>query len=115
GVEGVLESGGGGFGRPGGVEGARFEMAVAGLGDGADLLEVRVSEDGLAHFQTLEVRGALEVEQVRPRADNRDQAHDQLLADRIDRRGGQLRGGLPDKNGKGHWAGPSRPGAGALA
>ena len=34
---------------------------------------------------------ALQVEQVRPRPDDRDQAHDQLLADRIDRRIGDLR------------------------
>jgi len=66
-------------------------MAIADLGDGADLLEVRVREDGLAHFQALEVRGALEVEQVRSRPDDRHQAHDQLLADRIDRRVGHLR------------------------
>ena len=34
---------------------------------------------------------AFEVEQVRPRSDDRDQAHHQLLADRIDRRVGDLR------------------------
>ncbi len=37
------------------------------------------------------MRAALEVEQVRPRPDDRDQAHDQLLADRIDRWVGHLR------------------------
>src|SRR5262249_58296623 len=86
-VERVLQTGGAALSRPGGVEGARFEMAVADLGDGTDLLEVRVREDRLAHFPALEVRGALQVEQVRPRPDGRDQAHDQLLPDRIDRRG----------------------------
>ena len=34
---------------------------------------------------------ALEVEQVRPRPDDRDEAHDQFLADRVDRRVGHLR------------------------
>ncbi len=38
------------------------------------------------------VRGhALQVEQVRPRADDRDQAHHEFFADRIDRRIGDLR------------------------
>ena len=39
----------------------------------------------------LSVRRAFEVEQVRPRPDDRDQAHHQLLADRVDRRVGDLR------------------------
>ena len=43
------------------------------------------------HFQALGVRHALEIEQVRPRPDDRDEAHHQLLADRIDRRVGHLR------------------------
>ncbi len=34
---------------------------------------------------------ALQVEQVRPRSDDRDEAHDELFADRIDRRVGDLR------------------------
>ena len=90
-VERLLEAGGAVLGRPGGVEDARLEMPVADLGDGADLLQVRVGEDRLAHLQPLEPRGAFEVEQVRPRPDDRDEAHDQLLADRIDRRVGHLR------------------------
>ena len=36
-------------------------------------------------------RHALEVEQVRPRPDDRDQAHHQFFADRVDRRVGDLR------------------------
>ena len=43
------------------------------------------------HFQPLGMGRALEVEQVRPGPDDRDQAHDQFLADRIDRRVGHLR------------------------
>ena len=41
------------LGRPGGVEEARLEMAVADLGDRADLLEVVVGQDRLAHFEAL--------------------------------------------------------------
>ena len=89
-VERVLQAGGAVLGRPGGVERARLEMAVADLGDRADLFQIRVGEDRLAHLQALEPRRAFEVEQVRPRPDDRDQAHDQLLADRIDRRVGHL-------------------------
>ena len=73
-------------GRPGGVEHQRLEMGIADLGDRADFLQVLVGEDGLARLQALDRRHALEVEQVRPRADDRDQAHHELLADRIDRR-----------------------------
>ncbi len=79
------------LGRPGRVQRARLEMAVANLGDGADLFQVFVGEDRLAHLQALEVRRALEVEQIRPRPDDRHQAHDQLFADRVDRRIGHLR------------------------
>jgi hypothetical protein len=39
----------------------------------------------------LRLRGALEVEEVRPRPDEGDEAHHQLLADRVDRRVGDLR------------------------
>ena len=42
------------LGRPSAVEGAGLEMAVADPRDGADLFEIRVSEDRLARFQTLE-------------------------------------------------------------
>ena len=45
---------------------------------------------GCATSSRLWRRGALEAEQVRPRADHRDQRHHQLLADRIDRRVGDL-------------------------
>ena len=59
--------------------------------DRADLLEVVVGQDRLAHFEPLAARDAFEVEQVRPRPDERDEAHHQLFADRIDRRVGHLR------------------------
>ena len=86
----LLEAAGAVLGRPGGVEEARLEVPVADLGDGADLLEIAVGQDRLAHLESLEMRRSFDVEQVRPRADDRDQAHDQLLADRIDRRVGHL-------------------------
>ena len=68
-----------------GVEGVFLEA------DAADFLEVLVGEDRLAHLEPLLARGALEIEQVRPRPDEGDEAHDQLLADRVDRRVRHLR------------------------
>ncbi len=79
------------FRRPGGVDESRLEVAVADLRDRPDLFEVVVGEDRLAHLQPLELRGAFEVEQVRPRPDDRDERHHQLFADRVDRRVRHLR------------------------
>ena len=56
------------------------------MADAADLLEILVGEDRLAHLEPLAAGGALEVEDVRPRPDERDEAHHELLADRVDRR-----------------------------
>ena len=61
------------------------------MADAADLLEVLVGEDRLAHFQALAARRAFEVEDVRPRADERHEAHHELFADRVDRRVRDLR------------------------
>ena len=61
------------------------------MADAADLLEILVGEDRLAHFEALAPRVAFEIEQVRPRPDERDEAHHQLLADRVDRRVRHLR------------------------
>ena len=77
--------------RIGDVERLRLERVVVHVADGADLLEVLVGEDRLAHFEPLALARAVEVEQVRPRPDERDEAHHQLLADRVDRRVGDLR------------------------
>ena len=63
---------------------------VLGVADGTDLLQIAIGEDGLAHFEALAPRIADEVENVRPRPDKGDQAHHQLLADRVDRRVGDL-------------------------
>ena len=90
-VERRLHAGRAVLGRARGVERQRLELLIADLGDRADFLQVRVGEDRLAHFQPLGVRQAFEIEQVRPRADDRNEAHDELLADRIDRRVRHLR------------------------
>ena len=79
------------LGREGDVEGVRLEVIAAHLRDRADLFQVVIGEDRLAHFEALGVRHAFEVEQIRPRPDDRDQAHHQFFADRIDRRVGDLR------------------------
>ena len=62
-----------------------FEMA-----DAANLLEILVGQDRLAHLEPLASRGAVKVEQIGPRSDEGDEAHHQLFADRIDRRVGHL-------------------------
>ena len=59
--------------------------------DRTDLLEVLVGEDRLAHLEPLLLRISLVVEQVRPRPDERDEAHHELLADRVDWRVRHLR------------------------
>ena len=76
--------------RIGHVEGAGVE-GILQMPDAADLFEVRVGQDRLAHFQTLALGVALAVEDVGARADEGHEAHDELLADRIDRRVGHLR------------------------
>ncbi len=76
--------------RIGDVESLGVE-AILEMPDAADLLEILVGEDGLAHFQPLAARGAFEIEDVRARADERHEAHDELFADRVDRRVRDLR------------------------
>ena len=78
-------------GMEGGVERARHEMAVGDVGDRADLFQIGVGQDRLAHFEPLGRSEALQVEQVRPRSDDGNEAHHQFFADRIDRRIGDLR------------------------
>ncbi len=81
---------GAGRGRVGDVQRGRMKMVVVEVADRTDLLQVLVGEDRLAHLEALAGAVAVEVEQVRPRADERHQAHDQFLADRVDRRVGDL-------------------------
>jgi hypothetical protein len=74
----------------GDVDGLGVE-AVLVMADAADLLEIVIGQDRLAHFEPLAPRGALQVEDVGTRPDEGEQAHHQLLADRIDRRVRDLR------------------------
>ena len=90
-VERRRHAGGALLGRVGDVDRDRGELVVLDLADLADALQVLVGEDRLIHLEPLELGGAFQVEQVRPRPDERDEAHHQLLADRVDRRVRHLR------------------------
>ena len=79
------------LGRVGDVERDRGELVVLHLADLADALQILVGQDRLVHLEPLLLRGALEVEDVRARADERHEAHHELLADRVDRRVRHLR------------------------
>ncbi len=63
---------------------------VLGVANRADLFEIAIGQDRLAHLKTLFAGSPLVIENIRTRADERDQAHHQFLADRIDRRVGDL-------------------------
>ena len=67
------------------------ELVVLHQADLADAFQVLVGEDRLVHLEPLVLGGAFEIEQVRPRPDEGDEAHHQLLADRVDRRVRHLR------------------------
>ena len=90
-VEHLVHAGRAETGVEGGVERARLEVRLGDVGDRADLFEIRIGQDRLARFEALGGGEALQVEQVRPRSDDGDEAHHQLLADRVDRRVGDLR------------------------
>ena len=85
-----FQTGGACLGIPRHVDGFGTESAIKRDFDRTDLGEVRIGEDRLINFQAL-VRPSDAAEQVRARANHRDEAHDQLFADRIDRRVGDLR------------------------
>ncbi len=72
------------------VEGIRLEIGID-VRDLADFFHILVGQNRLMDFKALSRRVAFEVEQVGARADDRDEAHHQFLADRIDRRVGDLR------------------------
>ena len=74
------------LGRVGDVDRHRGELVVLDEADAADALQVLVGQDRLVDLQPLQLGGAFQVEQVRPRPNERDQAHHQLLADRVDGR-----------------------------
>ena len=77
------------FGGPGGVDGLGAERAAGLTVDVADLFQIGVGQDRLRHFQPVVVAGVMP-QQVRARADHGHQRHHQFLADRIDRRVGDL-------------------------
>ena len=89
-VQRLAHAGGAGRGVIGDVERLGVE-AVLDMADAADLLEILIGEDRLAHLEPLLLRRALVIENVRARADEGDEAHHQFFADRIDRRIGHLR------------------------
>ncbi len=71
------------------IDRRRPERAVHQVADRTNLLKRRVGENRLCDLQSL-VRAGREAQQVWPRPDHRHQRHDQLFADRIDRRVGHL-------------------------
>ncbi len=75
----------------GDVDGDRREVVILHLPDLTDALEILVGQDRLVDLEPLDLRGAFEIEEVRTRADERHEAHDELLADRVDRRVRHLR------------------------
>jgi hypothetical protein len=77
-------------GIPGDVDRFGAERAVERGFDRADLGNFIVGQDRLVDFEPL-VRAGIHAQQVGARADHRHQAHHQFLADRIDRRVGDLR------------------------
>ncbi len=76
-------------GRPGDIDRARPERIAHQRGDRAHLRQIGVGQDRLRHLQPV-MRSRVMSEQIRPRPDHRDQRHHQRLADRIDRRIGDL-------------------------
>ena len=93
-VEGGAHAGGAMVGCVGDVEGDSAKVIVGDVANAADALQVLVGEDRVRGFEPLLLGGAFEVEQIRPRANKGHERHDELLADRIDRRVRHLREGL---------------------
>ena len=89
-VERLAHAGGAMVGAIGDVERDGAELVVGDLADAADALQIVVGEDRMRRLEPLLLGGAFEVEQVRPRPDEGHERHDQLLADRVDRRVGHL-------------------------
>ena len=84
-----LDAGGALLGGPGGVERGGAESPIQQFADRPDLGQVIIGQDRLRDFQPL-VRAGLAAEQVRTWPNHRNKAHHQFLADRIDRRIGDL-------------------------
>ena len=65
--------------------------SILDMADIADLLQITIGQNWLTHFQPFAAGVALQIKQVRARADKGHKAHHQLFTDRIDRRIGDLR------------------------
>ncbi len=75
--------------RPRRVDRMGAERAVHQARDRTDFFQIGVGQDRLRDFEPIVCAG-LVPQEIRPRSDHRDQRHDELLADRIDRRVGDL-------------------------
>lgn len=73
------------------VQLVRAELAAGVLIDGTDLRDVLEIEHRLRYFQPHRRVDVVRIEQVRLRPDKRDERHDHVFADRIDRRVRDLR------------------------
>lgn len=73
------------------VEGAGAEGRAGAVLDVPDALQVLIGQHRLRGLETPVLAGLVDAEQIGPRPDHADQRHHQLLADRIDRRIGDLR------------------------
>ena len=89
-VDGALHARGAEIGGIGDVKRRAAEGRVAVAVQRADAVEHIVAQDGLRHFKTLQLRASAEIQEVRPGSNERHQRHDQLFADRIDGRIGDL-------------------------
>jgi hypothetical protein len=75
----------------GDIERHGAELVVGDVADASNALEIVVGQNGMRCLEALLLRGAFEVEQVWPRPDEGHERHDELLADRVDRRVRHLR------------------------
>ena len=73
------------------VDRDRRKIVILDGADAADALQVFVGQDRLINFKALFLRRAFKVQNVRARADERHEAHDELFADAVDRRVRHLR------------------------
>ena len=72
------------------IQGIGAEGGVHQVFDVADLFQVDVGKDRLAHLHALVVAAGLEIEEIGPRPDQRHQRHHRFLANRVDGRVGDL-------------------------
>ena len=68
-----------------------MKLIIFNVGNAADFFQILIRQNRLCHFQTFDARCTFKIEQIGPRADKGDQRHNQLLANRVNRRIGDLR------------------------